>query len=80
MSHIDTVPIAEFSNLWAVHSKVEERPAIAAWAHSEQAAVAKMAALKQSAPRGTAVEYWVMRMTKNQVEVFKRSGFIPADA
>jgi hypothetical protein len=80
MSNVDTVPIAEFSDLWAVHSKVEDRPAIAAWARSEQEAKAKMAELKQTGPRNAPVEYWVMRMTKNQVEVFKRSGFIPADA
>ncbi len=69
----------EDSNLWAIHSEKEDRPAMCDWAVSEEAANQKMAELQQGDP-DKEVSYWVTRLTTDEVASFKASGFIPADA
>jgi len=70
----------QYANLWAIHSEIDGRPAMADWAPSEEAADKRMAELKASDPDQDRTKYWVMRMTVDEVESFKASGFIPADA
>ncbi|MBI5507801.1 MAG: hypothetical protein HY903_03500 [Deltaproteobacteria bacterium] len=70
---------AEWSNIWAVHSERSKRPAFRGWAKSEDDAKSKLEAIR----KGDATPddaYWVARLTKPQLEMFKHSGAIPKDA
>lgn len=66
------------SNLWAVHSEIEGRPSLSAWAPSEAAANTRMAELQKQL--GGEARLWVTRLTAGEVSGLKHTGFIPQDA
>lgn len=68
------------STLWSVHSEIGGRPCICAWARSEIEAAAKMNELKTTDPDAAETRYFIVRLTRGQVEDYKRMGFIPEDA
>jgi hypothetical protein len=71
----------EFSELWAVHCEKDECPVFLAWAPSEKAAKERLQQLKAQAGEELAgTEYWVVQMTRGEVEDFKEAGVIPQDA
>jgi hypothetical protein len=74
----DTLKL-EYANLWAIHSEKEGRPAMCGWARSEADAQKELERMKRADTDATTT-YWVLRMTRHEVEQFKRVGFIPADA
>lgn len=69
-----------FSPLWSVHSSIDDRPAIRAWTRSEEEALRRMEELKKTDPDAERAEYWVLRLTKDEVKDFQMIGFIPKDA
>ncbi|MFH1810409.1 MAG: hypothetical protein ABIJ09_16830 [Pseudomonadota bacterium] len=70
----------EYANLWAIHSEKEGRPAMCGWARSEAEAAKEMERMKKADPEPGTTSYWVLRMTRHEVDQFKQTGFIPADA
>src|SRR5207244_4977716 len=70
----------DYVDYWAVHSSRESRPVFRAWAKSEAEAEKRLAELKKGDRDSEKTEYWVVRMTRRQVDGFKKVGFMPADA
>jgi len=67
------------SNLWAIHSARENRPVFRDWAPSEAEAQKKLEALRDREKNHPEEEYWVARMSQDEVRSFKTSGVIPPD-
>ena len=80
MAEHDEDAAVQPSNLWSVHSEAEGRPYIRAWAKSEAEATQKMAELKARDPNAAKNRYFLVRLTRGQVEGLKQTGFIPKDA
>lgn len=69
----------DFADVWAVHAERDGQPWLRDWARSEAEANQKMAALQASDENAAETEYWVIRMTKSEVESFQAAGVIPGD-
>ena len=70
---------AEDSGLWSVHCSFDNKPVIRAWTHSKAEAEAKLEELKRTDRNAAQIEYWILPLSKGQVEDFKAIGFIPKD-
>jgi hypothetical protein len=74
---LDEATTAELSDFWAVHSEFDRRPAFRAWARSEPDAQRQLEELRASDPEAPDTEYWIVRMTTDQVGYLRRLGLIP---
>ena len=70
----------DFSGLWAIHAERDGQPWMRDWAKDKAAAEARMKEIQAEDEGAEQTEYWVIEMTKAEVEMFKDSGFIPQDA
>ena len=69
----------EYVKFWSVHSKKDDKPCYRGWAKSEDEAKALAEQLRQE-DGDSEDAYWVIQMTKNELDTFRAQGEIPADA
>ncbi len=67
----------EYSPYWAIHSQRENRPVLRDWARSEAEARQKMEALRTADAGSPEEEYWVTRLTKDQVVRMQQGNAMP---
>ncbi|MEE8409295.1 MAG: hypothetical protein V3T05_06805 [Myxococcota bacterium] len=71
------------SSFFGVYSSIEKRPVIRAWARSKDEADGKLNELRTAdakTDRGEEEEYYVVRLSKPELEGYRQGGFIPSDA
>ena len=69
----------QFADAWAIHAEREGQPRMCGWAKTEAEAKAELERFAKTDEQAESTEYWVMRMTVDEVEAFKASGFISED-
>ena len=72
--------VHDFVNVWAVHAEREGQPWLRDWARSENEAKEKLADCQGNDDDASETEYWIMQMTRAELESFQSAGVIPQDA
>ncbi len=64
------------SGIWTVHSEADGRPALRGFAKTKAEAEALLASLKSDDDDPRA-EYWLIELSRDQLEDFKEAGLVP---
>lgn len=77
---MDISPTHEFVPVWGVHSSRDDQPVMRAWGRSESDARAQLAQLSASDSDAAQTEYWVVQMTRSELEQWKALGVVSVEA
>jgi hypothetical protein len=64
------------SGIWTVHSEADGRPGLRGFAKTKAEAEALLASLKSDDDDPRA-EYWLIELSRDQLEDFKEAGLVP---
>lgn len=72
-----SVNYEEKSGVWTVHSELEKRPMLRGFAKSKAEAEKMMADLKANDPDAAQSEYWLLELSRGELEDFRHVGMLP---